>query len=144
MRRGSRLSTNRGACGGTTRLAPGRQWLSHFGGLQRERLLRQRWHRIERLAARDPDAKAARERLLDAVQDEPAPEFAALQLGHSALIRADEQRVSWAVAMNAVLDELEATAAAKAGDPGDELGVGPDGMPPNLRAAVATEAGARA
>jgi hypothetical protein len=142
MRHGSSASTNRGANGGRCRLPAGRTWRSHCGGQQRERLLRQRWARIERMGARCPGARAARERLLDAVADEPAPEFAALQLGHSALIRAEEQRTSWAVAMNAVLDEIEATAAARTGDPDDGLGVGADGMPPNLRAAIARDASA--
>jgi hypothetical protein len=140
MKHGSRPNTNRGACGGTSRLPIGKQWRPHCGARQRGRALRRSWTAIEALCAKDPEAKAARERLLDAVSEDPDAEFAALHLGHTALLAAADCRTSWAASVNHLLDTIEAGRAAAA--PAADLGVGPDGMPPDLRAALASGAGA--
>ena len=107
--------TRAGANGGTTRLPPGRQWRAHCGRRQQERILLRSWRRIEGLAQADPDSRAARELLLDAVQDDPESEFAALQLGHAALVAADEQGVAWSASLRVILALYEKNAAA---DPG--------------------------
>jgi hypothetical protein len=129
VRHGSRLHSQRGANGGTSPLPAGKVWHSHSGPRQRMRILRRSWAAIEALCAKDPQAKAARERLLDAVAEDPDSEFAALHLGHTALLSAQDCRVSWTDAVNHLLNKLEENAAA---DPG--LGIGPDGAPPDEQA----------
>lgn len=116
MRHGSKPTTNRGACGGTTVLAPGRQWASHIGRRQRMRPWLRAMRKIEALAENDAAAKAAREALLDAVADDPDPETAALNLGHAAMMAAEATRVPWAVAMMDLLRRFEERAKAGAGE----------------------------
>jgi hypothetical protein len=138
MHHGSSPRSNRGANGGTSRLPAGTAWRSHSGRRQQLRHYRQSWARIEKLCAKDRLASAARERLLDAVAEEPGAEFAAMQLGHTALLAAADCRVSWADSMNHLLNQLEKNAEAAEASP--DLGVGPDGMPPDLKAALAVGA----
>ncbi len=105
------MRTNRGSCGGTTRLPPGTQYVSHEGMRARVRRHRQLWAQFEKLAASDSYAKVTRERLLDYVaemkcQDE-VRELIAMSIAMRARVHADEAKVSWTTAINQALNELE-------------------------------------
>jgi len=82
----------RGSCGGTTRLPEGRGWKPHAGSRQRQRGLRQCWARFEKQCERDAWYAATRERLLDAVQDEPDPEGAAMNIALGARLASDTKK----------------------------------------------------
>lgn len=132
MRQGSKTRSHRGANGGTSRLRPGQVWIGHCGKRAQERYLRQSWDRIEKLCAKDNEARLAREVLLDSVQDEPYPEYTALHLGHTALMVSQEDGIPWAEAITQILSKAADNAEAE--PPEHVLGVGPDGMPPTMRA----------
>jgi hypothetical protein len=84
--------TGRGSCGGTSRLPEGGYWNRHVGNKQRERGLRQCWAQFEKLASRDPWVATTRERLLDAVQDEPNPEYQAMNIALGAKLASDAKK----------------------------------------------------
>jgi hypothetical protein len=137
MRHGSRPNTHRGANGGTCPLPPGRRYAASSGPQARLRLLRQRWARVDVLCRRDSHARDARVRLLAAVAEEPDPQASALRLSHSILLAAEEHGISWAKAASVILDGLAASAEESESAPESELlGVGPDGVPPDIRGAI--------
>jgi len=85
-------ASGRGSCGGLTRLPEGRGWKPHVGARQRQRGLRQCWAQFEKLCAKDAWYNTTRERLLDAVQDEPDPEGAALNIALGAKLASDAKK----------------------------------------------------
>lgn len=84
----------------------GKAWIGHCGPRAQRRYLKQRWARIEKL--KDAASRMAREQLLDAVCDDPDPEFAALHLGHVALAMAEEIGRPWAECVASILIRLDA------------------------------------
>ena len=82
----------RGSCGGTTRLPQGKCWSPHTGERQKLRNLQRTWKRFEKISARDERYKSARERLLDAVSEDPTPEYAAMNICLGSLIASEEKQ----------------------------------------------------
>jgi hypothetical protein len=114
--------TGRGSNGGTTPLPQGKAWRPHIGNQQKMRGLRQCWAQLEKLSAKDPWMRETRERLLDAVVDEPMPELAAMNIALGSKLASDEKRAwlvknpppfgvsaksSWADALNHALNSWE-------------------------------------
>jgi hypothetical protein len=113
----------RGSCGGTTRLPQGKCWSPHTGERQKLRNLQRTWKRFEKICAREDRYKAARERLLDAVSEDPTPEYAAMNICLGALIASEEKQdlarrfpapagvtvpgIEWVDALEAALTQFE-------------------------------------
>lgn len=84
--------SGRGSNGGTTLLPEGKGWRPHSGNQQKRRSLRQCWVQFEKLCAKDTWYNTTRERLLDAVQDEPDAEYAALNIAMGAKLASDQKK----------------------------------------------------
>jgi hypothetical protein len=130
--------SGRGSNGGTTPLPEGVSWRPHVGRRQRERGLRQAWAQFEKLCRVNPWYATTRERLLDAVQDEPDAEYAAMNIALGAKLASDQKKewlrqnppppsappmvegVDWVDALNHALNQWEklreVTAAQAAAD----------------------------
>jgi len=139
IRSGVVPKTGRGSNGGTTPLPEGKGWRPHVGTRQKLRGLQQNWAQFEKLCAKDEWAKATRERLLDAVAEDPSPEFTAMNIALGAKLAADEKLAwlrknpppdgrtvdtSWTTALNYALnawEELAKTSKAKAEEEGAVL-----------------------
>jgi len=112
----------RGSNGGTTRLPEGKSWAPHTGERQKLRNLRRTWKRFENICAKEPRYRVAREALLDAVVDDPTPEFAAMNICLGSLIASEEKQdlarrfpappevvvpdISWVAAIEAALAQF--------------------------------------
>jgi len=122
LRSGVVPKTGRGSNGGTTPLPEGKCYRPHAGNQQKMRGLRQCWAQLEKLSAKDPWMRETRERLLDAVMNEPMPELAAMNIALGSKLAADEKRAwlvknpppfgvsaksSWADALNHALNSWE-------------------------------------
>lgn len=120
----------RGSCGGTTPLPEGKAWRPHVGARQRARVLGQNWTLFEKLvtkAGASSYAASTRERLLDAMVDDPSPEQAVMNVTLGSYLAVQETRKgpvtleNWVKAMNEALNHWEAVgdeskkAAAEAG-----------------------------
>lgn len=97
----------RGANGGTTPLPEGKTWLPHCGNRQRQRNLARNWNRFELRCEKDEYARSTRERLLDAVADDPQAEFAAQHLALAAQLAADESKQDVVTVLNHLLNKFE-------------------------------------
>lgn len=95
----------------------GYQYRGFCGEKAQRRYLKQRWAKIEKL--KDPASLEARDRLLDAVCDEPDSEFSAMHLGHVALQAAEETGSTWAESVKVMLDKFNE--ASKLGDGGGTI-----------------------
>lgn len=102
----------RGSNGGTSPVPEGKCWAPHCGTRQRLRVLARNWARFEKLCSRDVYAQATRERLLDAVADDPAAEYAAQHLALAAQLAADESKQDVVNVLNQLLNKFEENAAA--------------------------------
>jgi len=84
----------------------GAQYIGHCGTKARMRYLKQRYHRIFKLAATDDATERALLRLNSAVEMDPEPDYAVLHLANAALDAAAGTGTTWAEAMNALLDRF--------------------------------------
>ena len=81
------------------------QWNPHCGTRQQLRYLHQKCRHI--LDAKDDETKLMGQRVIEAVKDEPKPEFGALHLIAAALDIASDTDVTWLDAMQYLLDKFE-------------------------------------
>jgi hypothetical protein len=81
------------------------QWHAHCGTRAQLRNLRQKCRHI--LDAKDDETKLMGQRVIEAVKDEPKPEFGALHLIAAALDIANDTDVTWLDAMQYLLDKFE-------------------------------------
>lgn len=119
--RGRDLRRGRGSCGGTSPLPEGKNWRPHVGTRQQLRGLRQNWALFEKLvkkAGPDSYAHATRERLLDAVAEEPGAEYSAMNIALGSYLAVQATRPgpvtseNWIKALNEALNHYEAVADA--------------------------------
>lgn len=118
-----RERTGKGSCGGTSPLPPGKTWRPHVGNRQRLRGLRQNWALFEKLVAKagpESHAYSTRERLLDAVAEEPGSEYAAMNIALGSYLAVQETRKgpvtdeNWIKALNEALNHWETVKDASA------------------------------
>jgi len=86
-----------------------KDWIRHQSHRQQLRHLRQRCARIVR--SKDPAVIAAGRRVIDAVIDEPDPEYGALHLMAAALDVSEATGVPWAACADDLLRRFDAQAA---------------------------------
>lgn len=86
------------------------QWKSHCGNRAALRNLRHKCHKF--LISDEVEIATQRQRVRDAVKDEPSPEFGLLHLLCAAVDIADQTGQPWAVCMKYIMDRFDAAQAA--------------------------------
>lgn len=90
-------------------LPPGYQYIGRPGRQAQARAMRQSYRRALKL--RDEASRAAMERIHAAAAEEDGPQLAACALAHAALVASEERGISWAAAVDQLLQQLEESAA---------------------------------